>query len=157
MEAPLPKEQMPQFILYTVRPAQAALLVFLPCQGGCVFRCAGLQGGWQAGCAARAAPAAWATRSRPGRPPPLASHPSPAPSPASLLQHDDGIIPAIVDAVKATVGDRTNPNGCAIPLTWCAVRRRWGRRGLALQPAGAPDCAAVPCLHCHCPTQHPLV
>lgn len=34
------------------------------------------------------------------------------------LQHDDGIIPSIVDAVKKTVGNRKNPNGCAIPLTW---------------------------------------
>lgn len=38
--------------------------------------------------------------------------------PPSALQHDDGIIPSIVDAVKKTVGNRKNPNGCAVPLTW---------------------------------------
>lgn len=38
-----------------------------------------------------------------------------------VLQHDDAIMPEITDAIKETVGDRTNPNGCTIPLTWCEL------------------------------------
>lgn len=39
-----------------------------------------------------------------------------------LYTHDDGIIPSIVDAVKKTVGNRKNPNGCTIPLTWFTIK-----------------------------------
>lgn len=42
----------------------------------------------------------------------------PAPRLYFPLQHDDGIVPDIVAAVNATVGNRKNPNGCSIPLTW---------------------------------------
>lgn len=39
-----------------------------------------------------------------------------------LYTHDDGIVPDIVAAVNATVGNRKNPNGCSIPLTWFTIR-----------------------------------
>ncbi|EFN54066.1 hypothetical protein CHLNCDRAFT_136163 [Chlorella variabilis] len=39
-----------------------------------------------------------------------------------LYTHDDAIMPEITDAIKETVGDRTNPNGCTIPLTWFTIK-----------------------------------
>ncbi len=44
--------------------------------------------------------------------------PGPAGPAFACLQHDDGVVPDIVAAVNATVGNRKNPNGCSIPLTW---------------------------------------
>lgn len=44
------------------------------------------------------------------------------PVPLPTWQHDDGIVPGITDAITKTIGDRKNPNGCTIPLTWCVAR-----------------------------------
>lgn len=123
--SPLPADQMPQFILYTVRrptPADplhaktaAGLLLHAAVHQQCLKRRRAVNAPHQlcTSCECTSSVVkivAIPTHSGTQIHRTLLS--------LGCLQHDDGIVPDIVAAVNKTVGSRKNPNGCGIPLTW---------------------------------------